>query len=232
MHTIPPDLKANYCAFLLVLSAGAHGNDHSRAVAQISAFQQSPRKLASSSALRDRFSRSLSDADLSAFRAASEVRLLAARDKDLELYGIDGQKRVEGETRPRGPNLIPAPNADDAARILALSHEEWHAFKAPRYEAELRELQNRSVAVPVTSDTSRRLSSSKKMRSHRVAGVHPLLQRSKRPSNRGPNSSSTGLPFDRSTSPTAEERARSGSALEARFGLASGSGPFSVPVLG
>jgi hypothetical protein len=188
--------------------------------------------------MRDTYSRSLSDADLAAFRQASEARLLAARDKDLELYGTDGEKRVEGQSRPRGPNLIPAPSVEDAARIMALSHNDWHAFKAPRYEEELSQLQNCSVVVPVTSDTSRRLTSgNKKMRSHRVTDKHPLLRRSSssqrlRASNRGPNSISTGLPFDRSTSPKAEEKARSGSALEVRFGLASGSGPFSVSALG
>ena len=188
--------------------------------------------------MRDTYSRSLSDADLVAFRQASEARLLAARDKDLELYGTDGEKRVEGQSRARGPNLIPAPSVEDSARIMALSHDEWNAFKAPRYEEELNQLVNRSVVVPVTSDTSHRLAAgTKKMRSHRVTDKHPLLRRSSSPqrlraSNRGPNSRSTGVPFDRSTSPKAEEKARSGSALEVRFGLASGSGPFSVSALG
>ena len=92
----------------------------------------------------------------------------------------------------------------------------------------------------MSSDPSHRLpAGKKKMRSHRVSDKHPLLRRGTSPqrgkaSNRGPNSSSTGLPFDRSTSPRGggEEMARSGSALEVRFGLASGSGPFSVPIYG
>ena len=221
----------------LLLDAGTHGNDHSKGVAEISVFQKSPRKLATSSAMCDKFGRSLSDADLAAFREASEARLLTVRDKDLELYGTDGEKRVEGGTRPRGPYLIPAPNVEDAARIMALSHREWHAFDAPRYQEELSELQNRTITVPVASHASRRLSSGqKKKRSHRVSDKHPLLRRSTspqrmRPSNRGPNSRSTGLPFDRSTSPNGEEKARSSNPLEKRFGLASGSGPFSVPAM-
>ena len=97
---------------------------------------------------------------------------------------------------------------------MALSHHEWHAFNAPRYQEELSELQNRTITVPVASHASRRLSSGqKKKRSHRVSDKHPLLRRSTspqrmRPSNRGPNSRSTGLPFDRSTSPNGEEKAR------------------------
>lgn len=188
--------------------------------------------------MRDTRSRSVNEADMSVFRAASETRLLAARDKDLELYGTEGEKRVEGGPRPRGPYLDHAPSVEDVARIMALAHQDWHAFKAPRFEAELDQLQNRSVRVPVQADASRRLpSQKKKARSHRVSDRHPLLRRSTspqrlQPSNRGPNSSSTGLPFDRSTSPTAEEKLRSGSPMEKRFGLASGSGPYAVPALG
>ena len=127
----------------VVAWAGTHGNNHSKGVAEISVFQKSPRKLASSAAMHDTYSRSVSEADLAAFRAESERRLLASRDKDLELYGVDGERRVEGGSRPRGPTLAPAPSVEDASRIMALSHEEWHAFKAARFAEELDELQNR-----------------------------------------------------------------------------------------
>lgn len=239
-----------------------HGNDRSKGVAEISVFQKSARTLSPTRAA----SSMQTSEEHGSWRAQTEARLLQTREKDLELYGVDGQTRVEGGTRPRGPTLTPAPCVEDASRILALSHGdeegEWKAFQHPRFSEELADLENRTVVIPITStgkyantntSKSRKPSEAlaghtRKMRSHRVSDKHPLMIRSTSPVKgqrfRGPNSSTTGVPLDRSSTMTtagrlvgpggrlSSGRSKRGpdspTDLEKRFGLASGSGQFSV----